>query len=126
MTNVLLIVVYFGILLALTKPLGLYMDRLFSGERAFLSPVLGRSSAGSTALTGVDETQEMRWTTYTVALLLFNLAGLLVVYLLQRFQGGLPLQPAGSGRRRAAARPSTPPSRSRPTPTGRATTPRSR
>jgi K+-transporting ATPase ATPase A chain len=97
MSNVVLIVVYVGVLLALTKPLGLYMERLFSGGRTMLSPVLGPVERGIYKVTGVDETREMRWTTYTVALLLFNLAGLLFVYGLQRVQGGLPLNPRDLG-----------------------------
>jgi K+-transporting ATPase ATPase A chain len=94
-SNALLIVVYFGILLALTKPLGIYMARLFSGERVFLSPVVRPVERGVYKLAGVDERREMRWTTYAVALLLFNLAGFLAVYGLQRFQEGLPFNPQG-------------------------------
>jgi hypothetical protein len=71
MTNVLLIVAYFGILLALTKPLGNFMYRLFNGERTFLSPLLRPLERGVYRLTGVEENREMRWTTYLVALLLF-------------------------------------------------------
>jgi potassium-transporting ATPase potassium-binding subunit len=93
MPNVLLIVAYFGILLALTKPLGIYMYRIFNGERTFLSPLLRPVERGVYRLTGVDENWEMRWTTYLVALLLFNFLGFLAVYLLQRLQGGLPLNP---------------------------------
>ena len=95
MTNVLLIVAYFAILLALTKPLGIYMYRIFNGERTFLSPLLRPVERGVYRLTGVDENREMQWTTYLVALLLFNFLGFLVVYLLQRLQGGLPLNPQG-------------------------------
>ncbi|MGZ5384645.1 MAG: potassium-transporting ATPase subunit KdpA [Acidimicrobiia bacterium] len=95
MTNLLLIVAYFGVLLALTKPLGLFMYRLFNGERTFLTPALRPVERGIYRLTGVDEAREMRWTTYLVALLLFNLLGFLTVYLLQRLQGGLPFNPQG-------------------------------
>ncbi|MFN8591732.1 MAG: potassium-transporting ATPase subunit KdpA [Thermomicrobiales bacterium] len=95
MAMVLQIVVYFGLLLAVTKPLGAYMYRLFSGERTLLSPVLRPVERGIYRLTGVDETQEMRWTTYLVALLLFNFIGVAVVYAQQRLQGGLPLNPQG-------------------------------
>jgi K+-transporting ATPase ATPase A chain len=95
MANALLILVYFGILLALTKPLGLYMHRLFSGERTVLSPVLGPVERGVYRITGVEADREMRWTGYLTALLLFNLAGFVVLYLMQRLQGGLPLNPQG-------------------------------
>jgi K+-transporting ATPase ATPase A chain len=93
MQNVLLIVAYFAILLALTKPLGIYMYRVFNGEQTFLSPLLRPVERGVYRLTGVDENREMRWTTFLVALLLFNVLGFLAVYLLQRLQGGLPLNP---------------------------------
>ena len=69
-----------------------------------MSPVLGPVERGVYRVTGVDETKEMRWTTYTVALLLFNLAGLLFVYLLQRFQGSLPLNPQDLADRRGTVR----------------------
>src|SRR5687768_14813189 len=95
MTNVLLIVAYFAVLLALTKPLGAYLHQLFNGERTLLTPVLKPVERGIYRLTGVDEAREMRWTTYLIALLLFNFVGFLVVYLLQRLQGGLPFNPQG-------------------------------
>jgi K+-transporting ATPase ATPase A chain len=87
--------IYFIVLLLLTKPLGLFMYQVFSGERTFLHPVLRPAESGLYRLTGVDEAQEMRWTTYTVAMLLFNFVGWLLVYLLQRLQGGLPFNPQG-------------------------------
>jgi K+-transporting ATPase ATPase A chain len=95
MTNVILIVAYFGVLLALTKPLGTYLYQLFNGERTFLTPVLKPVERGIYRMTGVEEAREMRWTTYLVALLLFNFLGFLAVYLLQRLQGGLPFNPQG-------------------------------
>ena len=93
MANVVLVIVYLGVLLALTRPLGFYMYQLFNGERTFLSPVLRPVERGIYRLTGIDETREMRWTTYLVALLLFNALGFFVVYFLQRLQGSLPLNP---------------------------------
>ena len=87
--------IYFIVLLLLTKPLGLFMYQVFSGERTFLHPVLRPVESGLYRLTGVDEAQEMRWTTYTVAMLLFNFVGWLLIYLLQRLQGGLPFNPQG-------------------------------
>lgn len=97
MENGLLIVAYFGVLLALTKPLGVYLHRLFTGERTLLSPVVRPLERGVYRLTGVREAEEMPWTTYLVALLLFNFAGFLAVYGLQRLQGFLPLNPQGLG-----------------------------
>ena len=72
------IALYFAILTALVVPLGRFMARVFEGERTFLTPVLGPSSAGFIALAGVDETREQHWITYTVAMLLFNAAGFLL------------------------------------------------
>lgn len=95
MSNVLLILVYFGLLLALTKPLGVYLHRLFVGERTVLSPVLGQVERGIYRFAGVDPAREMRWTSYLVALLAFNALGFVAVYLLQRLQGGLPFNPQG-------------------------------
>src|SRR4051794_28947801 len=87
--------VFFLIVLTITKPLGLYMYRVFDGERTVLSPLLRPVERGIYWAGGVDETQEMRWTTYTVALLLFSLVGLLITYAVLRLQHGLPLNPQG-------------------------------
>ncbi|MEA2513649.1 MAG: potassium-transporting ATPase potassium-binding subunit, partial [Thermomicrobiales bacterium] len=85
--------IYFVIILLLTKPVGLYMYRIFGGERTFLSPAFRPVERGIYRLTGVDETKEMRWTTYTVAMLLFSLVGLLATYLILLVQNGLPFNP---------------------------------
>jgi K+-transporting ATPase ATPase A chain len=87
------IAIYFGLILAVTKPLGIYMAKLFAGERTFLSPVLRPVERGIYRVTGVDETKEMRWTTYTVAMVLFSLMGALLTYVMLRLQHGLPLNP---------------------------------
>ena len=87
--------IYFVVLTALVVPLGRYMARIFEGERTFLTPVLGPVERGLYRIAGIDETREQHWTTYTVAMLLFNAAGFLCVYALMRFQGLLPLNPAG-------------------------------
>ncbi|MGH2535046.1 MAG: potassium-transporting ATPase subunit KdpA [Thermomicrobiales bacterium] len=93
MYAVIQIVICFAILLTLTKPLGIYMARVFGGDRVFLTPVVRPLERGVYRLTRVDETREMPWTTYAVALLLFNFAGFLVVYVIQRLQHGLPFNP---------------------------------
>src|SRR3954471_15716515 len=87
------IVLYCAIVVALVKPLGWYMTRVFNGERTFLSPVLRPVEVGLYAIGGVDERQEQHWLTYTVAMLLFHVAGFLVLYLLMRFQAVLPFNP---------------------------------
>ncbi|WP_313529303.1 potassium-transporting ATPase subunit KdpA [Shinella sp.] len=89
------ILLFCGIVLALVKPLGAYMSRVFAGERTFLSPVLVPVERGLYALAGTNEREEQRWTSYAFAMLAFNLAGLLLLYGLQRFQDVLPLNPAG-------------------------------
>jgi K+-transporting ATPase ATPase A chain len=88
---------FFLIILALTKPLGLHMYRIFSGERTFLAPVLRPVERGIYRVTGVNETQEMRWTTYTVAIILFSAVSLLISYFVMRVQHGLPFNPQDLG-----------------------------
>jgi potassium-transporting ATPase potassium-binding subunit len=83
-----------AIILALVKPLGGYMTRVFSGERTFLSPVLRPVEAGLYAMAGVDERREQHWLTYTVGMLLFHIGGFLILYALMRFQAVLPFNPA--------------------------------
>lgn len=89
------ILVYCGIVVLLAKPLGGYMYRVFSGERTFLSSILAPLERGLYRISGTSEREEQHWTSYAAALLFFNLAGFLVLYLLQRLQGGLPYNPAG-------------------------------
>jgi K+-transporting ATPase ATPase A chain len=81
--------------LALVKPLGWYMTRIFSGERTFLSPILRPIEVGLYRIGGVDETREQHWLTYTVAMLFFHVGGFLILYALMRLQAGLPFNPAG-------------------------------
>jgi len=87
------IVLYFGILVLLIKPLGLYMARVLNGEWTFLDPVLHPVERLIYRLSGVEPRQEQHWTTYTAAMLIFNLAGLVLLYALQRLQQVLPLNP---------------------------------
>ncbi|ESZ22252.1 potassium-transporting ATPase subunit KdpA [Mesorhizobium sp. L48C026A00] len=89
------ILVYCGIVVLLVKPLGGYMYRVFSGDRTFLSPILGPVERSLYRISGTSEREEQHWTTYAAALLFFNLAGFLVLYALQRLQGSLPYNPAG-------------------------------
>jgi K+-transporting ATPase ATPase A chain len=84
---------YFGVVLLLTRPVGIYLHRVFSGERTFMSPIVAPLERGIYRLTRVDQSREMRWTTYAVAMLLFNFAGVIVLFLMQRLQGSLPLNP---------------------------------
>jgi K+-transporting ATPase ATPase A chain len=84
---------FFTLILLVTKPLGLFMAHVFNGERTLLDPVLRPVERLIYKLTRVDARQEMRWTEYAVAMLLFSVVSLLVLYLLQRLQGVLPFNP---------------------------------
>ncbi|NVP58273.1 potassium-transporting ATPase subunit KdpA [Mycoplana rhizolycopersici] len=89
------ILLFCGIVTLLVKPLGGYMTRVFNGERTLLSWIFGPVERGLYAVAGTSEREEQHWTTYAAALLFFNLAGFLLLYFLQRLQGGLPFNPAG-------------------------------
>ncbi|MDH7791315.1 potassium-transporting ATPase subunit KdpA [Ochrobactrum sp. AN78] len=89
------ILIFCGIIIAVVKPLGSYMTRVFTGERTFLSPVLVPIERGLFRLAGTSEREEQHWTSYAAAMLLFNLAGFLLLYFLQRAQGSLPFNPMG-------------------------------
>ena len=89
------IVLFCVIIVALTKPLGWYMTRVFNGERTFLSPVLRPVEVAIYWIGGVDERREQHWLTYTVAMLLFHVGGFLIIYALMRLQAALPFNPAG-------------------------------
>ena len=84
---------FFALILLVTKPMGLFMTHVFTRERTFLDPVLGPVERLIYRLTRVDAAHEMRWTEYAVAMLLFSLVSMLVLYLLQRLQGVLPFNP---------------------------------
>jgi potassium-transporting ATPase potassium-binding subunit len=86
--------VFFLIVLALTKPLGLYMARVFEGGRTWLSPVLVPVEKLIYRLGGVREDEEMTWHAYALAMLAFSLIGLAYLYLLLRTQKWLPFNPA--------------------------------
>ena len=89
------ILLYCAIVVALVKPLGWYMTRVFNGERTFMSPVLRPVETALYWIGGVDERREQHWLTYTVAMLLFHVGGFLIIYGLMRLQALLPLNPAG-------------------------------
>ncbi len=91
------VVFYMVVLTALTKPLGGYMARVFDGPPLLLDRFFGPLERLCYRLAGVDPQEGMSWRTYAIAMLLFNLGGLLVVYALQRLQGGLPLNPQDFG-----------------------------
>ena len=88
---------FFLALFALVKPLGAYMARVYRGERNFLTPLLGQVERLIYRTLRVYSADEMDWKTYTVAMLLFNFLGVVLVYLLQRLQGIFPLNPQKIG-----------------------------
>lgn len=89
------IILFCAVVVALVKPLGGYMTRVFNGERTFLSPVLRPVEAAIYWAGGVDERREQHWLTYTVAMLLFHVGGFLIIYGVMRLQAVLPFNPAG-------------------------------
>src|SRR3954462_6543786 len=89
------IAIYCAVIIGVTKPLGGYMTRVFSGERTLLTPVLRPLERLTYAICGVDESKEQHWTGYAIAMLLFSLVGFLALYALMRLQAALPFNPAG-------------------------------
>lgn len=87
------ILVFIAIIVALAKPVGIFITRVFNGERTFLHPALRPVEGSIYRLTGVDEKREMHWSEYAVAMLLFSLVSMLLLYLIQRLQGYLPFNP---------------------------------
>ena len=88
------ILLYCAIVVALVKPLGWYMTRVFNGERTFLSPVLRPLETALYWAGGVDERREQYWLSYTIAMLFFHVGGFLILYALMRAQAMLPFNPA--------------------------------
>jgi K+-transporting ATPase ATPase A chain len=93
LTGWLQILLFIGITIAITKPVGVFMTRVFNGERTFMHPILRPVERLIYRLTGVDEKREMRWTEYAGAMLLYSLTSLLLLYLIQRIQYYLPFNP---------------------------------
>ena len=91
------IFVFLAVLLAITKPLGAYMAKVFSRERTFLDPAVRPIERLLYRVTGVDEKHEMRWTEYAFSMLLFSGATMLLLYLIERVQQFLPLNPQKFG-----------------------------
>ena len=97
-TNGWLQIVLFAVLLvAMTKPAGGYMTRVFNGQRTLLSPLLRPLETGLYRLCGVREDEDQHWLTYAFAMLAFSFAGFFILYALQRLQAALPFNPAHQG-----------------------------
>jgi potassium-transporting ATPase potassium-binding subunit len=92
------IALFLLLVLAVTKPLGVFMTRVFNRERTFLDPVLRPIERLIYRLTRVDEEHKMRWYEYAASLLLFSVVSMIVLYLIQRLQGVLPFNPQKLGK----------------------------
>jgi potassium-transporting ATPase potassium-binding subunit len=97
LNGVLQLLFYLVVLIALAKPLGWFMARVYQGKPCGMDRILGPIERFIYRLAGVRADGEMGWKTYTIALLIFNALGFVVVYGLQRFQASLPCNPQGLG-----------------------------
>ena len=84
---------FFLVILLVTKPIGVFMMRVFNREKTFLDPVLRPIEGLVYWLTGVDESREMRWTEYTISMLLFSGVSMALLYFIERTQHWLPFNP---------------------------------
>ena len=91
------ILVYFGILLLITKPMGLYLIAVFEKKTTWFEPVLRPVERVLYKIAGVDERREHDWKIYTVAMLIFSVISIVPLYIFERLQNHLPLNPAGQG-----------------------------
>ena len=91
------ILVYFVLLLLITKPMGLYLIAVFEKKNTWFEPVLHPVERVLYKIGGVDENREHDWKIYTVAMLIFSVISTVPLYLLERWQNHLPLNPAGQG-----------------------------
>ncbi len=91
------IIVFFGVVLVITKPLGIYMARVFEKERTFADPLFNPIERLLYRITGIDEAHEMRWTEYSIAMLLFSAVTMLLTYAIERLQYFLPWNPQHLG-----------------------------
>jgi K+-transporting ATPase ATPase A chain len=95
LNSVLQVVIFLIVLLLITKPLGLYMTKVFAGEKTWLTPAFAPVERLFYKLSGVNPEEEQKWTGYVIAMLIFSVVGMLLLYLVQRTQQWLPLNPQG-------------------------------
>jgi len=91
------ILAFLGLVFAVTKPMGVFMARVFNREKTFMDPMLRPIERLLYRVTGVDEDHEMRWTEYAIAMLLFSVVSMIALYFIQRLQGFLPFNPQKFG-----------------------------
>jgi K+-transporting ATPase ATPase A chain len=87
------ILLFLLLIFLVAKPMGIFMARVFSREKTFMDPVLRPIERLLYRVTAVDENHEMRWTEYAISMLLFSMASMVLLYLIQRLQGYLPFNP---------------------------------
>jgi potassium-transporting ATPase potassium-binding subunit len=99
LNSVLQVLIFLAIVLLITKPMGLYMTAIFSGKRTWLTPVFGPVERVFYRLCGINPEEEQKWWQYVIAMLVFSVAGMLLLYLLERTQQWDPgfLNPQGLG-----------------------------
>ena len=93
--GVLQVLIFIGIILLLTKPFGLYLYHVFAGERTWFSPALVPVERVLYRISGVNDDEEHGWLRYTIDMLVFSVVGMLLLYLIERTQAWLPLNPQG-------------------------------
>jgi potassium-transporting ATPase potassium-binding subunit len=91
------ILLFLALVLLVTKPMGVFMTRVFNREKTFMDPVLRPMERLLYRVTGVDESYEMHWTEYAISMLLFSVVSMIVLYLMERLQGYLPFNPQKLG-----------------------------
>jgi K+-transporting ATPase ATPase A chain len=91
------IFLFLALVFLVTKPIGIFMTKVFNREKTFMDPVLRPVEKLLYRVTGVDENHEMRWTEYAISMLLFSLVSMVVLYLMERLQGYLPFNPQKFG-----------------------------
>jgi K+-transporting ATPase ATPase A chain len=97
LNSVVQVLLFLIIVLLITKPLGLYLTNVFSGKRTWLSPVWVPVERLFYRLCGINPEEEQKWMGYVISMLVFSAVGMLLLYLLQRTQQWLPLNPEGFG-----------------------------
>jgi K+-transporting ATPase ATPase A chain len=93
--SILQILLFLGLVLLITKPFGLYLTRIYTGGQTWLSPALGPIERLFYWLCGINPEEEQKWTAYVIAMLVFSLVGMLLLYVIERTQQWLPLNPQG-------------------------------
>src|SRR5665647_597352 len=97
MTDWIQLIIFFIITVALIVPVGGFMAKMYTGEPTFLSPVIDPIERWILSTSGVDSSEEMDWKMFSVAMMIFSVIGIAVVFMLQQVQQFLPLNPAGLG-----------------------------